>query len=354
MIADILQALRQRREFASLQPADLEMLPGKGTAHIHVRIRPIIDGRHLLARICLASRGDAGAAARLTEQENAFRIAVASATTPGIHCVIAPGEAVPGGMLVVDEIAGLPPKLPGDLAALADALATLHLLPPPVPTDAINLPRANDRFGERLVLIEQTLSRFLPLANLSAGAVGELEDEVAWLRRVAPAQDGLALSSSLLLTDTHPGNFLVDASGKAWFVDLEKTMIGGARACDLAHATLYTSTRWDPDVDTILDVADVGDFYRHYLHRQPDQLRQALLPALLPARRLIWLRTTSFCIRWKVETAQPHEPGLPQQWSAAGLDARMLAHNRALLADLLAADTMRRIRSEWLEGRLVI
>jgi hypothetical protein len=352
MLSDVADALRTYPALAHIRLDDLEPMPGKGTAHGHVRLRPRVEGRELLARIPYALPGDADAARRLRVQANAFRHATLSGAAPRLYAAIAPTEALPGGMLVVDAIEGRAPALPEDMAAIADALAALHAVPlaPEHGDDA--LPRAPDSFGDRLALVEETLDRYLERGRLEPGTVTEIAQERAALRGLAAAQDSLVLPQGFLLTDTHPGNFLVDAKGKAWFVDLEKAMIGGARACDLAHASLYTSTRWDPDVDAVLSADATRAFYRRYLDHQPEPARAALLPALLAARRLIWLRTTSFCIRWKVETATAPAAAGPRPWSDSGLDARMREHLAIVLADILSADTIRRIRGEWLEDRL--
>ena len=71
---------------------------------------------------------------------------------------------------------------------------------------------------------------------------------------------------TVALADTHPGNFIVDRSGLAWFVDLEKVHVGSP-AIDLAHATLATSTLWHPDVGKVLSRAEVQGFYALYLEK---------------------------------------------------------------------------------------
>jgi hypothetical protein len=57
-------------------------------------------------------------------------------------------------------------------------------------------------------------------------------------------------------------------------------------------------------------------------------------------------------MRWKVETAAAPAAAGPRPWSDSGLDARVREHLAAVLADILSAGTIRRIRGEWLEGRL--
>ena len=353
MLENVAAALRGLPAFAGLGVRDLDLMPAKGTAHGHVRIRPQIAGRSLLARVCYAWPGDADAACRLQVQANAFRHAAASGATPQLFAVVEPRAALPGGVLVVDAIAGRPPALPHDMAAIADALASIHALPAPPRHVAAALPYHRDPFTETLALVEHNARLYLDRAGLAPQACAILDEELAAVRALVPAQAALGQPTGFVVTDTHPGNFLIDAAGKAWFVDLEKAMTGGL-ALDLAHASLYTSTRWDPDVDAVLSLDETRGFYRRYLEWPSAERREALQPCLLPARRLIWLRTTLFCIRWQVESSRAPDPASPAQWSDSGLDARTRAHIADLLADVLSPSTMQRIRAEWLEDRLAI
>ena len=79
----------------------------------------------------------------------------------------------------------------------------------------------------------------------------DVADELRLMRGMAPALTKRPQPLTIALADTHPGNFIVDADGVAWFVDLEKVHIGSP-AIDLAHAILPTSTLWHPDVGQTL------------------------------------------------------------------------------------------------------
>ncbi|MDF3075378.1 MAG: aminoglycoside phosphotransferase [Alphaproteobacteria bacterium] len=144
-------------------------------------------------------------------------------------------------------------------------------------------------------------------------------------------------------------NFLVDAEGKAWFVDLEKVHYGAA-AIDLAHATLYTSTRWDRDINIALSGEAIAQFYRTYLARIGEARAQSLRPFLLPLRRMTWLRTMAFTARWSVQTDPSYAGTEPDRWSDTGLSPEMKAHTQATIADFYRPQTIERIRSEWLAG----
>jgi aminoglycoside phosphotransferase (APT) family kinase protein len=315
-------------------------LPATGTAHGHVRLP---DGR--LARVAYAHEGDASATGRLQAQAFAFRYLEPAGRTPRLHDVVLPRAGLPGGALIVDFIDGRAPRLPDELALMADTLARIHALP--LPPASAPLPRQGNPFVDTLEGIELNARRFLDKAVLDEGARGEITEELRAMRGLVPVLGRHTQPLTMALADTHPGNFLVDRAGIAWFVDLEKVHVGSP-AIDLAHATLPTSTLWHPDVGTLLTRDEVLAFYDAYLARVGAAQAAALQPWLVPMRRLTWLRTTLFMSRWRVETRSPRDPANPAQWSDAGLDARMKAHIDARIDQCFTPDTIRTIRAEWL------
>jgi hypothetical protein len=64
--------------------------------------------------------------------------------------------------------------------------------------------------------------RFLDKAVPDSGARAEIAEELRLMRGMALAFAKRAQPPTVALADTHPGNFLVDRDGIAWFVDLEK------------------------------------------------------------------------------------------------------------------------------------
>ena len=166
------------------------------------------------------------------------------------------------------------------------------------------------------------------------------------MRALASAIAGRAQPLTIALADTHPGNFLVDRAGIAWFVDLEKVHVGSP-AIDLAHATLPTSTLWDPRVGKSLSRAEIADFHATYLAKVGSRQAAALEPWLLPMRRLTWLRTMLFMARWRVQTRSPRDPADPSQWSDAGLDAATRDHIDARIDTAFRPETIRAIRADW-------
>jgi thiamine kinase-like enzyme len=152
---------------------------------------------------------------------------------------------------------------------------------------------------------------------------------------------------TVALADTHPGNFIVDRAGLAWFVDLEKVHVGSP-AIDLAHATLPTSTLWHPDVGAMLSRNDVQAFQEIYLARLSTKQSDELRPWIVPMRRLTWLRTTLFMARWRVETRSPRDPANTTQWSDSALDPKMKRHINGRIDQCFGRELIRSIRSEWL------
>ena len=317
-----------------------EALPATGTAHGHVRLK---DGR--LARIAYAYEDDPTAAGRLHQQAEAFRHLAPAGRTPKLHEVIEPRPGLPGGALIVDFIEGRAPRLPDEIDAMADTLARLHSLPLPLAGSPI--PRQDNPFRAILDVVEEGARRFLDKAVADPAARGEILDELERMHGMAKTLAHRPQPLSIALADTHPGNFIVDRAGIAWFVDLEKVHVGSP-AIDLAHATLPTSTVWHPDVGKVLSLAEVAHFHEAYLARIGETHAAELRPWLQPMRRLTWLRTTLFMARWKVQTEAPRDPSDPSQWSDAGLSPEMREHLRSRIALSFERETIRSIRAEWL------
>ena len=340
MVDVLLAALRERPAFSALTAADLKPLPATGTAHGHVGLP-----NGLLARVAYAHEGDETAASRLATQAEAFRHLAPAGRTPRLHDVIEPRRGLPGGALIVDLIDGRAPRLPDELGLMADTLAHIHALP--LPPAGAPIPRQQNPFLETLAAIEQNAMRFLDKAVPDAGARAEIAEELGLMRGMALAVGKRQEPLTVALADTHPGNFIVDQDGIAWFVDLEKVHVGSP-AIDLAHATLATSTLWHPDVGKVLSSAEVQRFYTLYLEKVGPRQAASLKPWLQPMRRLTWLRTTLFMARWRVQTHSPRDPSDPTQWSDAGLEPTMKVHIDQRIDQCFRRDTIQSIRAEWM------
>lgn len=320
--------------FAEVRAADLDPLPVKGVAHDHWRVK----GRGAILRVPRVSQLGLAPAANLAYQRACFERAAASGVTPRLLAVIEPDSGLPFGALLVEEIVGRPPALPDDMGAIARAMARVHALPMPPAAGRPPLQDHADPLAGTLDVVRANLS-YADRAGVAAEALAEIADELAALEALADGERP-PHPQALVLTDTHPGNFLIEPGGRAVAVDLEK-MLYGSPAIDLAHASLYTSTRWDPDVAAVLSPEEVEAFYAAWRAAAPARLAAALDPWLLPMRRLTWLRTTVFLMKWLVESAGRGD------WSAERLGPAAARHFQAHVRDCLSTPTIRRIRAEW-------
>jgi len=330
-------AIARRLQQSGLAPGltgdDLSVHSTKGVSHDHWRVADA----GLVLRIPRMNQWGLRAEDALAYQAAAFERAAASGQTPQCTAVISPDEALPRGALLVEEIAGRAPHLPRDLTAIADALAAIHSLPVPADDQLPPLQVHRNPVSSTLQIIEEQ-AEFLDAASTPAETAADIREDLEWARRFA-GQGEPDFARCLVCTDAHPGNFLIDDNGKAWFVDLEKALYG-AVPIDLAHVTLLTSTGWDPDCQGDPSAADVENFYGHYLDRVGPERAAELDPWLLPLRRLTWLRTITWFARWRAEWSDGDH--------AAMRDSRMSAHIRAHVARCFAPETVAEIRRDWL------
>jgi aminoglycoside phosphotransferase (APT) family kinase protein len=285
---------RLRAQWPDLDAADLVPMAMKGVAHDHLSIARL----DLVVRVPRLSQWSMPAEAALAYQAEGFRRLAPSGVTPTLHAVLPPDDLLPRGALVVDFVAGRAPRLPDELPALARTLAAIHRVPtipprrrPPLADHAPN-PIAST------VALLDSHARFLD-DGVAPDIARLLKEELAWAQELARTAESAAVSApiTLVATDTHPGNFLVGPDGIARFVDLEKVLYG-LPAIDLAHATLYTSTRWDREVMAVLDEGDQQRFHGAYAAAVGPAPWARLEPWIGPARRLTCQRTTLLAVRW--------------------------------------------------------
>lgn len=327
--------LRRLRQFAWVELGDLDPMTDGGLAHAHIRIRGgLIQGRNVLARVPLWSQYGLSPAENLAYQAACFARAAPSGRTPVLHATLPPGPGLPFGALIVDEIRGRPVRLPGDLAALADCLACLHRLPVPPPAERPPLADQADPVRATLAIIEGQ-ARSLDAVSIHADTRRQIDEELDWARAFAARTDRPPHPITLVGTDTHPGNYLIAADGRAILHDLEKALYGSP-SIDLAHCTLPTSTLWHRASPCTLAPAEIIAFYRSYLGAIPGPLAEGLAPWLLPMRRFTWLRTITWCAKWRAERGQTAGS------DGAGADAARL------IALFFQPDEMRAQRREWL------
>lgn len=329
----------------------LSPLADSGLAHDHYRIAE----SPWLLRVPKQSQRGYAAAENLAYQAACFARVSASGHGPRLRASLPPGPRLPMGALVVEYIEGRPPRLPQDLPALADAMAAVHALPLPPAAARPPLEDHLDPVAGALQEIEAQ-ARYLDGPDIRPDTRAQLQEELVWARRYANDIEGAVQPRSLVLTDTHPGNFLVRSgmdSGDAEephavIVDLEKALYG-APAIDLAHATVYSSTTWDIATSATLSLADVGAFYRRYLVAVGPAQAAALAPTLVPLRRLLLLRALTWCALWRIEHRSELAEGQPAGWSAARSDPVLIAHVEERTRHYLDPEVVRHLRGEWLD-----
>lgn len=336
--ADLIEPLRRALaavpRLAPLAAARLAPLPGSGVAHDHfVAEGAVLDGLRVILRVPRLSQWGLPAERLLAYEAAAFARAEPSGVTPRFLGAVPVQPDLPMGALAVEFIPGRKPQLPRELAMLAQSLARIHALP--VPDERAPLLVHADPVAETLKAVREQ-AVFLREAGLAPTAAAAIRAELATaesmalIARPAPV---LTLTGS----DTHPGNFLV-ADKRAVFVDLEKALYGNP-AVDLAHATLYTSTMWDPECAARLAPAETGDFHAAYFAAAPPALAAAIKPWVRPLRRLVWLRTLTWCVRWRVLSRR--EGG----WSKARLAPKHAAHIERTVEDYVDPDRIASIRA---------
>ena len=323
---------------SGITAADLSVLSTKGISHDHWRI----GSTGLVLRIPRMNQWAMEPQDALIYQQAAFRRATTSGHVPDCIATLPPTLALPRGALIVREIEGRPPALPGDLAAIADALSAIHGMVKPADVDCAPLQVHRNPVSSTLQVIEEQ-AVYLTRAQLTQQAEFDIRADLDWARSFASKGEP-DFPLCFVGTDTHPGNFLIDPDGKAWFVDLEKSVYGAA-PIDLAHVTLMTSTGWDPDCATQLSQDGVANFYRRYLSAAGEARAAALAPWLLPLRRLTWLRTITWFARWRAHWSQTNH--------TAARDPAMTRHIRAHIDMCFRPETIAACREEWLGPRVL-
>lgn len=301
----------------------LRRLPLKSVAHDHIRL----IGTGLIARIPRDVPPDKTPLAALTYQATCFEYAQNSLHTPYLHEILPPSEILPLGALLVSDIRGRPPHSPQDFSAIAITLSVLHTLPIPSESSLIT---QNNPLHIVLTLLKQ---RWPDIQKLPKETISVLKEEIKQTKDLFSHLSHRSwLPICFVGTDTHPGNFLIDVNGKAWFTDLEKAAFG-LPTIDLAHSTLYTSTFWA--IKYVLSQKETDTFYRIWLDHVPCSLRKAAIPWVTASRRLTWLRTLSWMAHWR---NNPSVKLLPRN---------LQKHIATCLKDFFLPATMNKIRQEW-------
>lgn len=322
---------------------EIEPLPTTGLAHDHFRL----GGTGLLARVPKQSQMALDAAANLGYQAACFRRAAPGGHVPALAGILEPGDGLPMGALLVEEIAGRPLALPAGLDAVARAVAALHALPVPPASERPPLLDPPDPLAATLSEIAAQAA-FLDAARLDPEAAMQIDIELSAAR--AHAATVGRPPATLIAFDAHPGNFLGDGDGRAVLVDLEKARYG-LPGLDLAHATLYTSTTWDVATHAVLTPRQVAGFYAAWLDAVPASLAAASRPWLLALRRVMWLWSVTWCAKWRVQSRAAAKAGgqggSAEDWSADLSAPELVAHVAGRVADYLDPHTIATVRGDW-------
>ena len=323
--------------------APLEPMADKGLAHLHLRLA----GTGTLARVPKQSQLGLPAAEHLAYESACFERAQPSGHTPPLHAVLPPSPTLPHGALIVEEIVGRPAHLPQDLPALVDALAALHTLPLPPAAQRAPLRDAADPLAALRDEIEAQATH-LDAARLDPAVRHRIDAERAALARLvaAPARP----RRTLIAFDGHPGNFIVDAHGRAWLVDLEKARYGYP-ALDLAHATLYTSTTWDVESRAVVLTPEETDAAQaRWAERVGANADERAWIA--PLRRAMALWSVTWCAKWRALSAAPPRADGDEgnsggeDWSSALSEDALVAHVRERVEHYLSREAMASVWGE--------
>jgi thiamine kinase-like enzyme len=301
--------------------ARLEPMADKGLAHDHIRL----VGTGLLARIPKQSQLSLSADSNLTYQGACFDRASRAGHAPHLHAMLAPSVALPRGALLVEEIVGRAARLPGDLPAIARALAALHALAVPPPALLAPLLHAADPLRDLAQEIEQQATH-LDAAGLASEVRTVIDSERLRLSDLCEESNRPAIR--LIAFDGHPGNFIVRPDGEAVLVDLEKCRYAYP-GLDLAHATLYTSTTWDLESNAVLDLPQVLGAYEAWSDAMGSAAAASARSWQLPLRRAMWLWSVTWCAKWRVlsgRSASVTADG--EDWSAQRSAQSLIAHVR--------------------------
>lgn len=281
----------------------LEPIPSRGVGHDHFRLL----GRGMVLRVPVWSQIGLDADRHLDYQAAAFDRAHPSGHTPALVRVVRPGRHLPMGALVVREVVGRPPKSADDFPAIARTLAAIHRCPVPDQTAMAPLEFSVDPVAQLLALVEARAPIFAEGA-VPGDSAAILADQITLAQaEVRALPRDIPHPISLIGTDVHPGNFMMIEGGRAVFVDLERMQYGHP-AMDLAHATLPTSTRWDPAVAVTLTPREVQVFHEVWRDAVGAELAALATPAVGVLRRLVWLRTLTWMAAWLSGDRRPAAP----------------------------------------------
>ncbi|SNY97283.1 aminoglycoside phosphotransferase family protein [Halomonas sp. hl-4] len=328
-----IQTLADELQRAGIGYRALSPMADTGLAHDHVWLHR--DGDDWVARLPKQSQMNLGPKENLAYEAACYARASQGGHVPRLHGLLDVSDALPRGGLLVEAIDGRLARLPEDLPRIAETLASLHRLPLPDKPAPLLSP-ADPWRAMREEVARQ--SEWLEQADLSTNVIDRVRAELDALPVV------LADAARCLISfDTHPGNFLIDAQGRAVLVDLEKGRYG-LPGIDLAHTSLYTSTTWDLNSQAVLSLDEVVDFYRGWQAATGDSPSAETLVA---CRRATWLWSLTWCAKWRAQHLRAKDARQRgEDWSAELTDPTVIAHVRDRVEHYLSPSIIDRIQDE--------
>ncbi|TDX28330.1 thiamine kinase-like enzyme [Modicisalibacter xianhensis] len=342
-----LETLRAYLDTLGENIVDLRPMPDTGLAHDHVWIRRR-NGADWVARLPKQSQMQLEPEANLVFQANCYQRASASGHTPELQAQLPIDATLPRGGLLVTAIHGRSSRLPEDLPGIAKALAAIHRLPLPVPAERPPLSSAVSPWQAMRDEIFSQARYFDTLSPdlLDATARRQIDTELAILDEDAVAVASIDAHRCLISFDAHPGNFLITPEGEAVLVDLEKCRYSHP-GFDLAHASLYTSTTWDPASHAVLDIDSVLDFYRQWQSWLAADNPLVDAEALVATRRAMWLWSITWCAKWwNLHRRERDALVCGEDWSTSLSDPTLIAHVVGRVTHFLSTPIVARVVDE--------
>lgn len=295
MQAELAKQLAKIPDFKGVGAGDLRLMKGKGLTHFHVAIG---DSDYIL-RIPRTNQLDMQQNAYLQLQKACYDATAQSGHAPNCLALIDATPELPNGAMVISKIDGRKARLPGDMPAIARALAQIHAIKPG--DDTAPLLKAEFPMQSQQVLLDAVFLDAHKRAPISDAAKSLIEDELTVLRSYLDerksAQD---LPLRLINGDGHPANYLMDAQNKAWSVDLEFSTYD-TPLIDLADASLPITTQLDPDMTRVASPQERDNFkqvWKDEIAKTDPALLKDFDTHMQMAERLVTMRTVLWLCDW--------------------------------------------------------
>lgn len=273
-------------------------LAGGGLTHDHY----ILNGTGRLLRVPRRNQLGMSPEDYLAQQEGVYRAAEPSGATPKYFATIPPQPGLPNGALVIEYIESQKPE-DADRKAMAAAIGALNT------THAASVPMADQPFGSQWFVINDIFGEALKSDKLDPLARQLLAAEKAALKAEMDKLAGdTSIPMALIGADSHVGNFIVDKTGKAWFVDLE-FLTSDVPHIDAADAASPLTSQLDATNRIKFNAAEKAQFYKDWGAATGYDASPAFDRLITLSERMVNLRTLAWLAYWLDEGhAQQNAP----------------------------------------------